>query len=149
MGTPLFAAIILEGMLRDGWSVVGAVTQPDRPRGRGRKVSAPPVSEVAQAQKIALLQPKQIREAVFLQDLAALRPDMMVVAAYGKILPREVLSLAPLGCYNVHASLLPAYRGAAPIQWAIINGEDHTAVTVHFVDEGIDTGDILVQKKVG
>jgi len=123
--------------------VVGVVTQPDRPRGRGRKVSAPPVSQVAQAHGILVLQPKQIRDAVFIEDLADLRPDMMVTAAYGKILPRHVLSLPPLGCYNVHASVLPAYRGPAPVRWAIINGEETTGITIFRMDEGMDTGDLL------
>jgi len=143
MGTPTFASIILEGLLEDGWNVVGVVTQPDRPRGRGRKVSAPPVSQVAQAHGILVLQPKQIRDAVFIEDLADLRPDMMVTAAYGKILPRHVLSLPPLGCYNVHASVLPAYRGPAPVRWAIINGEETTGITIFRMDEGMDTGDLL------
>jgi methionyl-tRNA formyltransferase len=144
MGTPTFASIILEGLLEDGWNVVGVVTQPDRPRGRGRKVSAPPVSQVAQAHGILVLQPKQIRDVVFFEDLADLRPDMMVTAAYGRILPRHVLSLAPLGCYNVHASVLPAYRGPAPVRWAIINGEETTGITIFRMDEGMDTGDLLV-----
>ena len=144
MGTPTFASIILEGLFEDGWNVVGAVTQPDRPRGRGRKISTPPVSQVAQAHGILVLQPKKIKDGVFLEDLADLRPDMMVVAAYGRILPRDVLSLPPLGCYNVHASLLPAYRGPAPVRWAIINGEETTGITIFRMDEGIDTGDFLV-----
>ena len=144
MGTPTFASIILEGLFEDGWNVVGAVTQPDRPRGRGRKVSTPPVSQVAQAHGILVLQPKKIKDGVFLEDLADLRPDMMVVAAYGRILPRDVLSLPPLGCYNVHASVLPAYRGPAPVRWAIINGEKTTGITIFRMDEGMDTGDLLV-----
>lgn len=144
MGTPVFASIILEGLLEDGWNVVGAVTQPDRPRGRGRKVTPTPVSQVAQAHGILVLQPKKIRDGVFLEDLTDLRPDMMVVAAYGRILPGDVLSLPPLGCYNVHASLLPAYRGPAPVRWAIINGEETTGITIFRMDEGMDTGDMLV-----
>jgi methionyl-tRNA formyltransferase len=144
MGTPVFASIILEGLLEDGWNVVGAVTQPDRPRGRGRKVAPTQVSQVAQAHGILVLQPKKIKDGVFLEDLADLRPDMMVVAAYGRILPRDVLSLPPLGCYNVHASVLPAYRGPAPVRWAIINGEETTGITIFRMDEGMDTGDVLV-----
>ena len=144
MGTPTFASIILEGLFEDGWNVVGAVTQPDRPRGRGRKVSTPPVSQVAQAHGILVLQPKKIKDGVFLEDLADLRPDMMVVAAYGRILPRDILSLPPLGCYNVHASMLPTYRGPAPVRWAIINGEETTGITIFRMDEGMDTGDLLV-----
>jgi methionyl-tRNA formyltransferase len=146
MGTPTFASIILEGLFEDGWNVVGAVTQPDRPRGRGRKVTTPPVSQVAQAHGILVLQPKKIKDGVFLEDLADLRPDMMVVAAYGRILPRDVLSLPPLGCYNVHASVLPAYRGPAPVRWAIINGEKTTGITIFRMDEGMDTGDLFVSE---
>ncbi len=148
MGTPLFASIILEGLLEDDWNVVGAVTQPDRPRGRGRKVTPTPVSQVAQANGILVLQPKRIRDRVFLEDLADLRPDMIVVAAYGKILPRELLSLPPLGCYNVHASVLPAYRGPAPVRWAIINGEEKTGITIFRMNEGMDTGDVLVARSL-
>ncbi len=143
MGTPTFASIILERLFEDGWNVVGAVTQPDRPRGRGRKVTPTPVSQVAQAHGILVLQPKKIRDGVFLEDLTDLRPDMMVVAAYGRILPADVLALPPLGCYNVHASLLPAYRGPAPVRWAIINGEETTGITFFRMDEGMDTGDML------
>ena len=143
MGTPAFAAIILERLLEDGWNVVAVVTQPDRPRGRGRKVFPQPVSQVARAGGILVLQPKKLKDPVFLEDLADLRPDMIVVAAYGKILSREVLSLPPLGCYNVHASLLPAYRGPAPVRWAIMNGEERTGITIFRMDEGTDTGDLL------
>ncbi len=143
MGTPVFASIILEGLFEDGWNVVGAVTQPDRPRGRGRRVTPTPVSQVAQAHGILVLQPKKIRDGVFLEDLTDLQPDMIVVAAYGRILPADVLNLPPLGCYNVHASLLPAYRGPAPVRWAIINGEETTGITIFRMDEGMDTGDVL------
>lgn len=148
MGTPAFAAVVLEGLLQDGWNVVAAVTQPDRPRGRGRKVMPPPVSQVASANGILVLQPKQSRDSVFLEDLSDLHPDMMVVAAYGKILPLQVLSLPPLGCYNVHASVLPAYRGPAPVRWAIINGEKATGITIFRMDEGMDTGDVLVTESL-
>ena len=148
MGTPVFAEIILEGLIEDGWNVVGVVTQPDRPSGRGRKVSPPPVSQVAQAHGILVLQPKKLKDSVFLEDLADLAPDMMVVAAYGKILPREVLLLPPLGCYNVHASLLPAFRGPAPVRWAIIDGERTTGITIFRMDEGMDTGDLLVAESL-
>lgn len=143
MGTPVFGAVVLEGLLADGWNVVGAVAQPDRPSGRGRRILPSPVHQVAKANGILVLQPKQIKDPVFLGDLADLRPDMGVVAAYGKILPRQVLSLPPLGCYNVHASLLPAYRGPAPIRWAIMNGEKTTGITIFRMEEGMDTGDIL------
>jgi methionyl-tRNA formyltransferase len=148
MGTPVFAEIILEGLIEDGWNVVGAVTQPDRPSGRGRKVSPPPVSQVAQANGILVVQPKALKDRVFLEDLAELRPDMIVVAAYGKILPLDVLLMPPLGCYNVHASLLPAFRGPAPVRWAIINGERTTGITIFRMDEGMDTGDLLIAESL-
>jgi methionyl-tRNA formyltransferase len=148
MGTPVFAEVVLEGLLTDGWNVVGAVTQPDRPSGRGRRILLSPVHQAAKAHGILVLQPKQIKGPVFLEDLADLRPDMAVVAAYGKILPRHVLSLPPLGCYNVHASLLPAYRGPAPVRWAIMNGEKTTGITIFRMDEGMDTGDILVAESL-
>ncbi len=146
MGTPVFAATILEGLLGDGWKVVGVVSQPDRPRGRGRKVVPSPVSEVARQAGIPLLQPVRLREPGFLEALSELAPDLIVVAAYGRILPPEVLSLPRLGCYNVHASLLPAYRGASPIQWAIIRGETRTGITIFRMDEGMDTGDVLASE---
>jgi methionyl-tRNA formyltransferase len=148
MGTPSFASIILERLFEDGWNVVGAVTQPDRPRGRGRKVTPTPVSQVAQARGILVLQPKDMKSPVFLEDLTELRPDIIVVAAYGRILPGEVLFLPPLGCYNVHASVLPAYRGPAPVRWAIINGERTTGITIFRMDEGMDTGDVLVDESL-
>jgi methionyl-tRNA formyltransferase len=148
MGTPEFASILLEALLTDGWNVVGAVTQPDRPKGRGRKVAPTPVSRLAQTRGILVLQPQKIKSKVFFEDLADLRPDMLVVAAFGRILPQEVLSLPPLGCYNVHASLLPAYRGPAPVRWAIINGERTTGVTIFRMDEGMDTGDLIAAESL-
>ena len=143
MGTPSFAAIVLEGLLEDGWNVVGAVTQPDKPRGRGRRMSAPPVSQVARKRGILVLQPRDVRDPIFHDDLRDLRPDIMVVAAYGKLLPGEILHLPPLGCFNVHASLLPAYRGAAPIRWSIMNGERETGITLFRMEAGMDTGDMV------
>ncbi len=146
MGTPAFAAIILEGLLQDSWQISGVVTQPDRPRGRGRKVSLAPVSTVAKTREIPLLQPPQMKEAGFLKDLGDLRPDLIVVAAYGKILPAEVLSLPRLGCFNIHASLLPAYRGAGPIQQAILDGQKQTGITIFKMEAGVDTGDIIASE---
>jgi methionyl-tRNA formyltransferase len=148
MGTPEFASVVLEGLFADGWNVVGVVTQPDRPKGRGRKVAPAAVSRVAQARGILVLQPKKIKDPVFFEDLVDLRPDMLVVAAFGRILPSEVLSLPPLGCYNVHASLLPAYRGPAPVRWAIINGERATGITIFRMDEGMDTGDLIAAESL-
>ncbi len=143
MGTPAFAAIILEGLLHEKWQISGVVTQPDRPRGRGRKVSLSPVSSVAKANEIPLLQPQKMKEEGFLKKLNDLHPDLIVVAAYGKILPAEVLSLPRLGCINIHASLLPAYRGAGPIQQAILDGQKQTGITIFRMEAGVDTGDMI------
>lgn len=143
MGTPSFASIILRGILDSGWNVVALVCQPDRPRGRGRKVQPPPAKLEAAARSIPVLQPEQMRDPPFIKCLQALEPDWILVAAFGRILPPEILRLPHLGCYNVHASLLPAYRGAAPIPWAILNGETSTGITLFRMDEGLDTGDIL------
>lgn len=143
MGTPSFASIILKGILDQGWNVVALVCQPDRPKGRGRKVQPPPAKLEAAARSVPVLQPERMRDSWFLERLRALEPDWILVAAFGRILPPEILRLPPLGCYNVHASLLPAYRGAAPISWAILNGETLTGITLFRMDEGLDTGDIL------
>ncbi len=143
MGTPSFAATIIDGLIRDEWNVVGTVTQPDRPRGRGRKVSVSPVKQVALEQGIPVLQPGSIKDPAFSPALRELRPDLAVVAAFGQILSAEVLSVPPLGCFNIHASILPRYRGAAPIQWAIMNGEGETGITIFHMDEGTDTGNAL------
>ncbi|MEW6442304.1 MAG: methionyl-tRNA formyltransferase [bacterium] len=148
MGTPAFAAIVLEGLLRDGWRVGGAVCQPDRPKGRGRKVVPPPAKVVAEAYGVPIWQPSRMKDPAFLEFLRALAPDLVVVAAFGRILPGEVLSIPPLGCYNVHGSLLPAYRGAAPIPWAIIRGEKVTGITLFRMDEGMDTGDMLAAESL-
>jgi methionyl-tRNA formyltransferase len=143
MGTPAFASIILGGILDQGWNVVALVCQPDRPKGRGRRVQPPPAKLEAQAHSIPVLQPERMGDPFFLERLREFNPDWILVAAFGRILPSEVLRLPPLGCYNVHASLLPAYRGAAPISWAILNGEKLTGITLFRMDEGLDTGDIL------
>jgi methionyl-tRNA formyltransferase len=144
MGTPEFAVPTLAGLIQGGWPVVGVVTQPDRPVGRGQKVTMPPVKELALAYGLVVAQPERIRNnADFLTWLADLRPELLVVVAYGKILPAIVLDLPRLGCVNVHASLLPKYRGAAPIQWAVMNGETVTGVTLMKMDQGMDTGPLL------
>jgi methionyl-tRNA formyltransferase len=126
-------------------AVVGVVCQPDRPSGRGQQVHAPPVKEVAQAHDIAVLQPTRLRPPEFLEQLRAWAPDLIIVAAYGRILPAPVLALPRLGCINVHASLLPRYRGAGPIQWAILRGEASTGVTIMQMNERMDEGDVLLQ----
>jgi methionyl-tRNA formyltransferase len=144
MGTPAFAVPTLQALLDHGENVVGVVTQPDRPKGRGRKLTPPPVKEIAVAASIPVLQPTKIKTQEFHNQLKSLRPDLIVVTAYGRILPGSVLFLPPLGAINIHGSILPKYRGAAPIQWALINGEKETGVTIMQMDEGLDTGDILL-----
>jgi methionyl-tRNA formyltransferase len=146
-GTPDFAVPSLRALLEAGEEIVAVVTQPDRVKGRGHRLSAPPVKEIALSEHIRVLQPVVIRSSEFLGELASLRPDAIVVVAYGKLIPPSVLQLPPLGCINVHGSLLPKYRGAAPIQRAIMNGEQKTGVTTMLMDEGLDTGDILLQEE--
>ena len=148
MGTPDFAAASLEALLKSGDSVVGIVTQPDRPKGRGHILTPSPVKLLAQREQIPLLQPLKMKDPEFLQSLAAWEPDLIAVAAFGRILPPAILSLPPRGCINVHGSLLPKYRGAGPIQWAIINGEIETGITTMLMDEGMDTGAMLLQESI-
>lgn len=146
-GTPDFAVPSLKRIVASGEDVVAVVTQPDRVKGRGHKLSAPPVKEYAAAQGIRVLQPAGIRSEEFYTTIAGMKPDMIVVVAYGRIIPPDILRLPPKGCINVHASLLPKYRGAAPIKWAIVRGEARTGVTTMLMDEGLDTGDILLMKE--
>lgn len=144
MGTPAYAVPTLEALHAEGWPVVGVVCQPDKPVGRGQTLTPPPVKVVAERLGLPVLQPARLRgndEAR--EQVAALRPDLAIVIAYGKILPPDWLALPPLGCLNLHGSLLPAYRGAAPIQWALIRGERRTGVTLMQMDEGMDTGAML------
>lgn len=147
-GTPSFAVPTLEGLLRGPDKVVGVVTQPDRQKGRGRKVLFSPVKELALQNGLPPLQPEKANEEAFQKALADLEPDLIVVVAYGQILPKSVLKIPKSGAVNVHASLLPEYRGAAPIAWAILNGEEVTGVTTMVMDEGMDTGDVLLQAEV-
>ncbi|MEW6696045.1 MAG: methionyl-tRNA formyltransferase [Bacillota bacterium] len=148
MGTPDFAAAALKALLDDGRQVVAVVTQPDKPKGRGKQVQPPPVKILAEAYQLPVLQPTGIRTEEFLKTLQSLRPDCIVVVAYGKILPPEILNLPPMGCINVHASLLPYYRGSAPIHWSVIKGESETGVTTMFMDQGMDTGDMILKKEL-
>lgn len=148
MGTPEFAVPSLDALLRSDDQVVGVVSQPDRPKGRGHQLVAPPVKLVAERAGIPILQPLKIRTPEFLQALAAWRPDLIAVTAFGRILHAPILSLPPMGCVNVHGSLLPQYRGAAPVQWAIINGETETGITTMLMDEGMDTGPMLLQERL-
>ncbi len=148
MGTPEFAVPSLEALFRGGHEVVGVVTQPDRPKGRGQRMVASPVKQLAQAQGIPILQPEKMKSPELLQALTAWRPDVIAVTAFGRILPKSILDLPPGGCVNVHGSLLPRYRGAAPIQWALIHGDTETGITTMLMDEGMDTGPMLLQRVV-
>lgn len=145
MGTPDFAVPCLEMLVKEGYHVEAVVTQPDKPKGRGKKLASPPVKVCAQKFGIEVLQPEKVKTEEFVNQLRRVNPDMLVTAAYGKILSKEVLDIPKLGCINVHASLLPKYRGAAPIQWAIIKGEKVTGITTMLTDIGMDTGDILLK----
>jgi methionyl-tRNA formyltransferase len=144
-GTPSFAVPTLQSLLQGPDQVIAVVTQPDRQRGRGRKVAPSRVKELALRHGLLLFQPEKVREVVFNENLKKLQPDLIVVVAYGQILPRFILEIPEHGAVNVHASLLPRYRGAAPIVWAILGGERVTGVTTMMMDEGMDTGDILLQ----
>ncbi|MBU0675691.1 MAG: methionyl-tRNA formyltransferase [Proteobacteria bacterium] len=144
MGTPNFAVPSLKALLAGPDQVVAVVTQPDRPRGRGRKLSPSPVKELALAHDLPVLQPIRLKTQEFLDEIAAFKPDLIAVTAYGRILPGQILNLPPHGTINVHGSLLPKYRGAAPIQWAILNGETESGVTIMQMDEGLDTGAIIL-----
>ncbi len=148
MGTPEFAVPSLEALLQSDDQVVGIVTQPDRPKGRGQLLAPPPVKLIAQRAGIPFLQPVKIRVPEFLKALADWKPDLIAVTAYGRILHAPILTLPPMGCVNVHGSLLPKYRGAAPVQWAIINGETETGITTMLMDEGMDTGAMLLQESL-
>lgn len=143
MGTPDFAAGILTAIVNAGHEVVLAVTQCDKPKGRGREVMFPPVKEEAIKFQIPVFQPERIKNEECVEELSKYEPDIIVVAAYGQILPESILKMAKYGCVNVHASLLPKYRGAAPIQWSIIDGEKETGVTTMMMDVGLDTGDMI------
>ncbi len=148
MGTPEFAVSSLEGLINSKHKILAVVTQPDKPRGRGKKIQFPPVKQMAIQNNIEVYQPKRIKDPEFIQTIKDLNPDVIIVIAYGKILPKEILSIPKKGCINVHASLLPAYRGAAPINWAIIKGEKKTGITTMYMDEGLDTGDIILQREI-
>ena len=148
MGTPDFAVPSLQALLDSEDEVVGVVAQPGKPSGRRMVLDAPPVKKCASAHQVPVFQPQKIRSAETLAHLRDWQPDLIVVAAYGRILPRPILDLPPYGCINVHASLLPKYRGAAPVQWAIAQGETHSGVTVMKISEQMDAGDILLQTQV-
>lgn len=148
MGTPDFSVGTLKALIEAGHEIVLAVTQPDKPKGRGGKMQFPPVKEAAMEYQIPVFQPKKVRDPDCIEELRKYQADIMVVIAFGQILPAEILKMTPYGCVNVHASLLPKYRGAAPIQWAVINGEKVSGVTTMQMDEGLDTGDMLLKTEV-
>ena len=145
MGTSEFALPSLEKLIAEKFEIIGVITQPDRPSGRGKRLTSPPVKVVATAHNLPIYQPERVRHPDSVRMLRKLRPDVIVVVAFGQILPKSVLELPRYGCLNVHPSCLPKYRGAAPIQWALINGETETGVTIMLLDEGEDTGDIVLQ----
>lgn len=147
MGTPDFAAASLKALYDSGYDVCAVFTQPDKPKGRGYKLIPPPVKLLARQHGTEVYQPESLKDETYTDMIKALAPDCIVAAAYGKILPKEILDIPPLGCVNVHASLLPAYRGAAPIQRAVINGERVTGITTMLMAQGLDTGDMLLKEQ--
>ena len=149
MGTPDFAVPTLEALYQSRHEVAAVVTQPDKPKGRGKAMAMPPVKEKALEYGIPVYQPVRVRkDEAFFEELTKIQPDVIVVIAFGQILPKEILEMPKYGCVNVHASLLPKYRGAAPIQWAVINGEKVSGVTTMRMDEGLDTGDMILKEEV-
>lgn len=148
MGTPEFALLSLKALHRAGHAISAVVSQPDRPKGRGGRLTPPPAKTLAHELGIPVLQPDKIKDPAFINSLRELQPEIITVVAFGRILPPGILDLPPRGCINLHASLLPRYRGAAPIQWSLINGEQETGVTTIRMDPGMDTGDILLQERI-
>lgn len=149
MGTPDFAEKSLKAIDEAGYNIVGVVTNPDRPKGRGMKLVASPVKEYALKRNFKIFQPERIRNnPEFIEEIKKIKPDLICVVAYGKILPQVILDMPELGCINVHGSLLPKYRGAAPIQWAVLNGDKTTGITTMYMDIGMDTGDMILKKEV-
>ena len=147
MGTPDFAEESLKAIYEAGHNILAVVTNPDRPKGRGMKLVASPVKEYATSKNLEVLQPEKVRKnEEFIETIKNLKPDYICVVAYGKILPKELLEIPAKGCINVHGSLLPKYRGAAPIQWAVLNGEKETGITTMYMDEGMDTGDMILKQ---
>ncbi|MBQ2890879.1 MAG: methionyl-tRNA formyltransferase [Clostridia bacterium] len=147
MGTPDFAVPSLMALIENKYEICGVVTQPDKPKGRGHHLTPPPVKECALSHGISVFQPETLKGGAFMEELKSLNPDIIIVVAYGKILPPYIIEFPKFGCVNVHGSLLPKYRGAAPIQWAVINGEEETGITTMQMDNGLDTGDMLLTLK--
>ena len=148
MGTPDFAAASLEALIASRHEIQAVVTQPDKPKGRKGELTPPPVKVIAKREGIKVYQPLKVRDEEFVKTLRAYNPDVMVVVAFGQIIPLSILQMPKYGCVNIHGSLLPKYRGAAPIQWAVLDGEKETGITTILMDEGIDTGDILLKKTI-
>ena len=148
MGTPDFSVGALKALAENGYEIAGVVTQPDKPRGRGKASAMTPVKEAALELGLTVYQPSRVREQSFMDTVRALNPDVIVVSAFGQIIPKALLELPRYGCVNIHASLLPKYRGAAPIQWAVMDGEPVSGVTIMQMDEGLDTGDMLAKTEV-
>lgn len=148
MGTPDFSVGALKSLAENGYEIAGVVTQPDKPRGRGKASAMTPVKEAALELGLTVYQPSRVREQSFMDTVRALNPDVIVVSAFGQIIPKALLELPRYGCVNIHASLLPKYRGAAPIQWAVMDGEPVSGVTIMQMDEGLDTGDMLAKTEV-
>ncbi|MDA8235689.1 MAG: methionyl-tRNA formyltransferase [Clostridia bacterium] len=148
MGTPDFAVPCLEALVQAGHEIIGVVTQPDRPKGRGKQLAPSPVKVKALELNLPLYQPEKIKTLEFTQKLREMAPEAIIVVAFGQLLSREILAIPPFGCINVHASLLPKLRGAAPIHWAVINGEEKTGITTMYMDVGMDTGDMILKKEV-
>lgn len=147
MGTPDFAVSCLEALIENKYNVVAVVSQPDKPKGRGNKLSPTPVKELALHNNIEVFQPEKAKDPEFIEKLKEINPDLIVVVAYGHILPKSILDIPRLGCINIHGSLLPSLRGAAPIQWSIINGDKVTGVTSMYMDVGMDTGDMILKRE--
>lgn len=149
MGTPDFAKESLKEIYNAGYEIIGVVTNPDKPQGRGMKLKKSPVKEYAEEKGLKIYQPQKVRNnQEFIEEIKSLNPDLICVVAYGKILPEELLNIPKLGCINVHGSLLPKYRGAAPIQWAVLNGDKKTGITTMYMDKGMDTGDMILKEEV-
>lgn len=149
MGTPDFAVESLKKVYEAGYKIEAVVTNPDRPKGRGMKLIPSPVKVFAEEHELNVLQPQKVRNNLeFIEEIKKIKPDVICVVAYGKILPKELLEIPKLGCINVHGSLLPKYRGAAPIQWAVLNGDKETGITTMYMDVGMDTGDMILKEKV-
>ena len=147
MGTPDFAAASLDALLKNGYDIIGVFIQPDKAKGRGMEISFSPVKELALAHALPVFQPEKMRDGTALSILQSLKPDLVVVVAYGRILPDDLLSVPPLGTINVHGSLLPRYRGAAPIQWSVLNGDEKTGVTTMYLSSEMDAGDIIYSEE--